>query len=161
MSSMNDANQNHDSEGNEYSRDTVWEKWGEAADAGFVPLPNILLRAQAKLGLSPTCMVVLLNIMMHWWKSDRLPFPRSAAIAKRSGLSVRTVQRSIQEMEERGLIKRIRSQRLGPAAYDLSPLKKVLIAHAREDVWRRPKNVRQKSNQIQTGERGGPHLDAQ
>jgi len=41
------------------------EKWEDAAEAGFQTLPDILLRKQVELGLSPTDMLVLINITMQ------------------------------------------------------------------------------------------------
>ena len=42
-------------------------------------------------------MVVLLNILMHWWEREpeNLPHPRPDQIAQRIGTSPRTVQRCI------------------------------------------------------------------
>ena len=54
------------------------EKWGDAGIAGFQVLPDILLKKQVELGLSPTDMLVLINILMHWWYHDKRPFPRNA-----------------------------------------------------------------------------------
>lgn len=142
----------------EFTPDTVRDRWGEAVDAGFVPVPNMLLRAQAKLKLSPTTVIVLLNIMLHWWQRDRLPFPRSTAIAKRSGLSLRTVQRSIRDLEKKGLIARVRNGRKGPARYDLTGLRKLLEEQAREDSWYRPEKVRNASKDRRIGEAERPNL---
>ena len=130
--------------------ETVAQRWGEAAMAGFMPVPNVLMRAQAKLKLSVTQMVVLLNILLHWWHSQSMPFPSTPAIAKRSGLSVRTVQRSLRELEKKGLIARVRGrpQYKGThyenrrARYDLSGLRQQLSELAQKDVWYRPDVVR-------------------
>ncbi len=82
------------------------EKWATAAEAGFQTLPDILLKKQVELGLSPTDMLVLINITMHWWYRDQLPFPRSVTIAERIGADPRTVQRSIRKMQDLELIER-------------------------------------------------------
>jgi predicted transcriptional regulator len=131
--------------------ETVAQRWGEAAMAGFMPVPNSLMRAQAKLKLTVTQMVVLLNLLLHWWHSERMPFPSTPAIAKRSGLSVRTVQRSLRELEKKGLIARVRGrpQYDGTryenmrARYDLTGLRDQLSELAQKDVWYRPDVVRQ------------------
>ena len=120
---------------------TVSERWGEAVDAGFIPLPNVLVRVQARLGLSANDMVVVLNILLHWWHLDRLPYPRSTAIAKRSGLGLRTVQRSLGRLEKKGLITRVRGP-IGRTRYDPAGLREALARLARGDVWRRPGLVR-------------------
>jgi DNA-binding transcriptional ArsR family regulator len=117
--------------------DTIVERWGPAVDAGFTAVPNALVRAQDKLGLSATDLVVLLNIVMHWWHRDRRPTPRSTAIAKRSGMGHRTVQRSLKKLERKGLISRVRVSR-DKTEYDLGGLRSQLAAQARSDVWYRP-----------------------
>lgn len=88
------------------STERAVEKWEEAAEAGFQTLPDILLRKQVELGLSTTDMLVLINITMHWWYKEQLPFPRSTTIADRMGVDARTVQRSIRKMQDLGLIER-------------------------------------------------------
>jgi DNA-binding transcriptional regulator YhcF (GntR family) len=127
--------------------DSIASRWGDAASAGFTPVPNTLMRAQAKLGLSPTEIVVLLNILLHWWERDRMPFPSTPAIAKRSGLSVRTVQRGLRSLEKKGLIGRVRARneqnRNKRAHYDLDGLRDALAKFAVSDVWHRPNIVRQ------------------
>ena len=117
--------------------DTIAERWGSAVDAGFVAVPNALVRAQDKLGLSPTDLVVLLNILMHWWHRDRRPTPRSTAIAKRSGIGHRTVQRSLRRLEKLGLLQRIRTAK-DKTEYNLDGLRDQLAVQARSDVWYRP-----------------------
>jgi DNA-binding MarR family transcriptional regulator len=117
--------------------DTIASRWGVAVDAGFVAVPNALLRAQDKLGLSPTDVVVLLNILMHWWHRDRLPRPRTTAIAKRSGIGHRTVQRSLSKLEKQGLLQRNRIAKDG-VEYCLDGLRDQLAIQAQNDVWYRP-----------------------
>jgi DNA-binding HxlR family transcriptional regulator len=129
--------------------DTVTERWGEAADAGFIPFPNALVRAQATLELTANDMVVILNILLHWWHRDRLPHPRSTAIAKRSGLGHRTVQRSLSNLERQGLIARVRGPK-GKAQYDLTGLRDALARQARRDVWYRPEVVRKRPSGRET-----------
>jgi predicted transcriptional regulator len=87
---------------------TVKEKWqGAVTDgSGFVAIPIALLRLQTKLGLTTTDMVVLVNLLAHWWDPARAVFPRSATIATRMGVAKRTVQRSMQKMVKAGLIDR-------------------------------------------------------
>lgn len=87
---------------------TVKDKWQGAvtAGSGFVALPMALLRLQTKLKLSATDMLVLTNLLAHWWHPDKAVFPRSTTIAKRMGVTERTVQRSTQKMLDLGLIGR-------------------------------------------------------
>jgi DNA-binding MarR family transcriptional regulator len=130
--------------------DTIAERWGSAVDAGFVAVPNSLVRAQDKLGLSPTDLVVLLNIIMHWWHRDRRPSPRSTAIAKRTGVGHRTVQRSLNKLVKKGLIARVRVAK-DKTEYSLDGLREHLAAQARNDAWYRPDLIRGGGTEIRAG----------
>jgi hypothetical protein len=83
-------------------------KWGAAGVAGFQIVPDLLLKHQAALELTPTEMVVLLNVTMHWWYPDQRPFPRSSIIAKRMGVQTRTVQRAMERLREVGLLEKVK-----------------------------------------------------
>jgi len=143
--------------------ESVAERWGDAAAAGFIAVPNMLVRAQAKLKLTPTELVVLLNILLHWWHSARMPYPSTPAIAKRSGISVRTVQRSVRALEKKGLISRVRTpsrfidgrNEQTRAKYDLTGLRNQLSELARSDVWYRPEVVRRAPAGAERRTRGG------
>lgn len=96
-------------------------------------LPDLLLKHQHRLDLTAVDLVVLINITLHWWEPERNPFPRSSTIATRMGVDVRTVQRSLGRLEQRGIIARLgRSER--SAEYDLSPLVAKLSELAQHDV---------------------------
>ena len=56
------------------------EKWGAAALGGFQTVPDLLLRHQNTLKITSAEMVVLLNVLMHWWYRDQMPFPRPTTI---------------------------------------------------------------------------------
>lgn len=86
----------------------VMAKWGEAAVGGFQAVPDVLLKNQDKLGLSPTELVVLLNITMHWWYPTQRPFPRSTTIAKRMGVDTRTIQRALARLQELKLLAKVK-----------------------------------------------------
>jgi hypothetical protein len=86
----------------------VTAKWGEAADAGFQLVSDVLLKYQRILGITATELVVLINLTMHWWYPAQRPFPRSTTIAERMGVEVRTIQRAINHLIELGLIKRVK-----------------------------------------------------
>jgi len=85
----------------------VRKKWGLAALGGFQQVPDLLLKHQAKLGLTSNDMVVLLHVTMHWWFADRLPFPATTVIAKRMGMAARTVQRSLNHLVKLRLISKV------------------------------------------------------
>ena len=84
-------------------------KWGGAISGGangYQLVPDVLLRKQTSLKLDPTDIVVLLNICMHWWEREpeKMPHPRPVTIAKRMGVSTRTVERHIARLEDLGLL---------------------------------------------------------
>ena len=84
----------------------LYAKWGEAAVAGWQGLPDVLLKNQHKLDLTPTELVVLINVLSFWWYADELPYPRISTLAKRMNVTPRTVQRCLQRLNERGLLQK-------------------------------------------------------
>lgn len=92
----------------EEAKITVKEKWQGAVSegSGFVAVPMALLRLQSRYALNPTDMLVLINLLAHWWDPSRPVFPRSTTIAKRMGVDLRTVQRATRKMEKAGLLER-------------------------------------------------------
>lgn len=87
---------------------TIKEKWQGAVTkgSGFVAIPVALLRLQSKFELTPTEMLVLINLLVHWWDPTRAVYPRSTTIAKRMGIDKRTVQRATKKLERAGLLTR-------------------------------------------------------
>ena len=83
------------------------QKWGEALNDGFVLIPAALLRHQNKLELDCGETLVLINLLMAWWKPGDMPFPRTSVLAKRMQVSTRTVQRHIENLEKKELIRRV------------------------------------------------------
>lgn len=84
------------------------DKWtAQVMKLGFTPLPSLLLRAQARLGLKPEQLNVLLQIVEHWWEADKVPFPSKDTLARRIGKSPRQVQRYLTQLEDGGFISRI------------------------------------------------------
>lgn len=112
---------------------SVYAKYGEASVAGFQSVPDILFKHQHDLGLSPTDLTVLLNVLMHWWYPSQKPFPRSQTIAKRMGVTTRTVQRCLAHLEELDLLLKEKDPD-GPTYLDPTPLVKKLVALAKKDT---------------------------
>jgi len=82
-------------------------KWSKALmSAGYTVVPYVLLDRQDAFKLTPVEMNVLMQLANYWWQADNLPHPSKAAIAKRMGVSEKTVQRAIQRLEAAGFIKR-------------------------------------------------------
>ncbi len=127
----------------------VYAKYGEASVAGFQAVPDLLLKNQAALGLSPTDLVVLLNVLMHWWYPSKKPFPRSTTISKRMGITPRTVQRSTNQLEELGLLMRVKQ---GDRTYlDPTPLVEKLAELAKSDADYQVRRVRRDEDGVPDG----------
>lgn len=104
-------------------------KWGSAVSDGFTGfqiLPDVLIRGQRRLGISNGEMVTLLNLLMHWWEKENLPYPKTSTIARRMGTSQRTVERHLKELQAKGLVSKVvvkdDPNRAVQQRYDLSGL---------------------------------------
>src|SRR5262249_31588665 len=96
-------------------------------------VPVILMFHQSDLGISSEEINVLLNLMAHRFEPDRMPFVRPATIAKRMGVSERTVQRLLSRMRRRGFVDKVKGESAtGTPAYDLMPLIERLRPYARK-----------------------------
>lgn len=112
----------------------IEEKWGTlVAQRGFAQVPNHLLLLNVFLDeehqLTPTELLILIQLVGTWWRTNDLPFPSLSTIATRCGVSARQVQRSINRLNELGFIKRVHRRSKGIMAnnaYDLAPLARLL-----------------------------------
>ena len=113
-----------------YAGDTklLDQKWGKTTmGVGYTVLPVALLRGQARLKIGTNELAVLVHLIDHWWKPDDMPWPKKQTIAERLGVSTKTVQRAIVNLEREGLL--VRKERYSNMTkgrtsneYDLSPL---------------------------------------
>ena len=111
----------------ERARKPAEKKWGKPViELGFSIIPSLLFRAQRRLGLTNTQLVVLLQLADFWWDHDRKPFPAKRLLAERMGIDPRNVQKHIADLESAGFLQRIRRSYLHGGqtsnAYDLSGL---------------------------------------
>ncbi|HBR83220.1 MAG TPA: hypothetical protein DD861_03340 [Erythrobacter sp.] len=108
-------------------KDTVAEKWGKAVGpgSGWVAVPLSLLRLQQKYDLNPTEMLVLINLLAHWWSPESTVFPRNSIIAKRMNVDPRTVQRATKKLRDKGLMRSVELP-TGKRAFVFEPLVKRL-----------------------------------
>lgn len=84
------------------------DKWSkQVIKLGYTALPNLLLRAQARLGITPTELNVLAQLAEHWWEAERDPHPAKLTIAQRMKKTPRQIQRLITSLEKKGFIKRV------------------------------------------------------
>jgi DNA-binding MarR family transcriptional regulator len=100
----------------------VSARYGQAGNAGWSPIPDVLLFNQHRLKLKGDDLVVLLNLMAHYYSKNEMPFIRPTTIAKRMGVSQRTVQRSLAKLHKLGLFWKVRNKEHGHLTYDLTPL---------------------------------------
>ena len=105
----------------------AFDRWGRAMSGGYQVIPNQLLREQQRLRLSSHQVVILLNLSMHWWRREDLPFITPHNIAKRMGVSRRTVERQLKKLCDMGYVERKRVYDEGDVddpkvRYDLSGL---------------------------------------
>lgn len=108
--------------------------WGEDATLhGWTAVPNSLLMLQGDLGIGSTEMCILLNVLMHQWpeSGESISFPSIGTIASRMGVSKRTIQRGVSNLEALGILTRHQSTRNdhrtnGANIFDSTPLKEHL-----------------------------------
>ncbi|QEL12262.1 helix-turn-helix domain-containing protein [Kushneria phosphatilytica] len=129
-------------------------KWGkDIVAAGWTAVPNILLQRQQTLGLTPTDLNILLQLLMYWWQDGKHPYPSKKKIAESIGVSTSTVQRRIRVMEAIGFLerryRRQEADRNLTNEYDLTPLVEYLMPHAAHEVSERQK-ARERRNIRQT-----------
>ncbi|MGU5559760.1 helix-turn-helix domain-containing protein [Aeromonas caviae] len=111
-----------------FSKTQFEDKWGnDALLMGWTAIPTSLFFLQSSLSISPIAFNVLLNLLAHWWKTHEWPHPSQENLAARIGVSVRTVQRGLFELEDRGVLMKIKTSRDHPKykgrnIYDLSKL---------------------------------------
>lgn len=103
-------------------------KWGDQiSNKGWVAIPTSLFFNQKRLNINSLEMNVLTNLIMHWWDKEKPPYPSQAAIANRIGVSVRTIQRALDELAKKGIIEKQSSSVFNPVfkgrnVYNLEPL---------------------------------------
>ncbi len=86
------------------SNETIWGK--PVMRLGYAAIPSILLQAQRRLGLSNTQAMICIHLLDYWHYADRRPFPSKRELAQRMGVTDKTIQTNVREMEQAGLIKR-------------------------------------------------------
>lgn len=122
-------------------------RWGASAEAGYQPVPDVLLFHQRELGLRSEDLNVLLHVTAHWFYPEKMPFPRPTNIAKRMDVSERTVQRSLTRLRKMGLLGKAKNED-GRPAFDLRPLVARLEPFAKKRLFAKEaaKAVREKGN---------------
>lgn len=121
----------------EASKRSVEARWGKVnTAAGWTALPSVLFMRQQALRLDALDLNIVLHLAGAWWDADRHPYPTVETLAMAIGVTERTIQRRIAELEQWGYIKRVeRFTKAGSQtsnAYDLSGLVKACEPFAKE-----------------------------
>ncbi|KLK92842.1 hypothetical protein AA309_12000 [Microvirga vignae] len=86
---------------------SVEKIWGRpVVSLGYAAIPSILIQAQKRIGITPTQMNIIVQLLDYWHEPSRRPFPPKREIAKRIGITEKTVQNNIRALEKAGLIRR-------------------------------------------------------
>ncbi len=80
---------------------------------GYTGVPNILVRAQSRLGINTTQFNIIVQLLSYWIDPARPPFPTKRELAQRMSMNVQTLRINIKALEEHGLVER--EQRLTAA----------------------------------------------
>ncbi|GAB5505664.1 MAG: hypothetical protein Rhirs2KO_08270 [Rhizobiaceae bacterium] len=73
---------------------------------GYTALPNILLRAQARLGINTTQFNIIAQLLSYWIDPARPPFLTKRELAKRISITEQTLRINIKALEDAGLLRR-------------------------------------------------------
>jgi predicted transcriptional regulator len=125
------------------------KKWGKPAiAAGFTLFPSVLLHKQHALGLDCIDVVIILQILKHWWRAESAPYPSQVQLAKTMNVDLSTIKRHLVRLREAGLVgwTSRTSNHGGQAsnAYDLSGLIRYVNDFAVEELAARQKEVEER-----------------
>lgn len=73
---------------------------------GYTGVPNILLRAQNRLGINSTQLTIIVQLLSYYYDPLRPPFPTKRELAKRIGITEQTLRINIKALEDAGLVTR-------------------------------------------------------
>jgi predicted transcriptional regulator len=128
---------------------------GPVIDRGYSIVPAILMWGQARLGITPNEMNVLLQIISHRWSPGNDPWIAKETIAARIGKDARTIQRCLTSLEKKGLVRRVRrfkpSKGQDANGYDVGELVEKLKAIAPEFAKVSDQNKRRRAKVEKVG----------
>lgn len=73
---------------------------------GFTGVPNIMVRAQSRLGLNPAQFNILVQLLSYYMDPARPPFPTKRQLRDRTGMSDGTIKKHLKALEQAGFIRR-------------------------------------------------------
>lgn len=107
------------------------DKWGKAiAGGGHTSIPNDLLELRIELKITEVQFLLIVCVLKFKWYSDN-PYPAADTLSKLSGLAISTVRHNMQNLEEKGLIRRItrinsKTNARESNEYDFAPMRRTL-----------------------------------
>ena len=137
------------------------QKWSKTLmDAGWTAFPSVIIERQKALGLDATDVNILLHLASYWWTKDNKPHPSKKTIAEALGVTPRTVQRRIAEMEKARFIYREERRIPGKGSrtnrYHFDGLIKAARPFAKEKLEERTR--REQEDKARPGRKGRPRL---
>ena len=79
------------------STERIWGK--QILRHGYTGIPSILIRSQARLGLNALQMNILIQLLDYLIDPGRMPFPTKKDLAKRIGVTDKTIQLNMRKLE--------------------------------------------------------------
>lgn len=73
---------------------------------GFTGVPNIMVRAQSRLGLNPAQFNILVQLLSYYIEPTRPPYPPKRHLLQRTGMSEATLKKHVKALEQAGFIRR-------------------------------------------------------
>lgn len=81
--------------------------WGKSVYShGYAGIPSIIIQAQQRLGINSTQMNIIIQLLDYWHEPTRKPFPTKRELANRIGVTEKTIQNNVRELEKAQLIQR-------------------------------------------------------
>lgn len=108
---------------------TFSNKWSyQLQSDGYTPIPNTLIKNQAKLGITDAEMVVIMSLASFKW-DRQMPYPSVATLCSFTGKTSGAIRNILRNLDRKGLVKRVYRENQ-TNKYDLSPLIKLLNSYA-------------------------------
>lgn len=73
---------------------------------GYTAVPNIMVRAQSRLGLNAAQFNILVQLLSYYMDPARPPFPTKRELRERTKLSDATLKKHLKALEQAGFIRR-------------------------------------------------------
>jgi predicted transcriptional regulator len=113
-------------------------KWGKKVIAsGYTSVPDVIIKYQQRLKLTPLDVNVLLHLLSYWWTAPNLPRPSKKTLAAAIDVDPSTIRRCLQKLEKSGFLTRIEHRKAygsRPNRYNLQGLVNAIQPLADEEL---------------------------